>query len=152
MSAVLPLQSSHPSLSSTLRPAAAPRPVLLVEDDPINRMVAEAFLQSLGHQDIRLAGDGQEALVLCGRHDFALVLMDCVMPVMGGLEATRRLRALGLRMPVIALTGSTGEDDIRRCLEAGMDDHLPKPLDLQRLQGTLAHWLALPREHASALN
>lgn len=132
-------------------PAAAGRPLLLVDDDELNRMLVEAFLRTLGFTDIHLAVDGEEALALCEAHDYALVLMDCVMPVLDGPAATRRLRERGWRMPVIALTANTAPADIALCLEAGMTDHLAKPLDLQRLAATLAHWLPA-HAGAAALN
>jgi CheY-like chemotaxis protein len=146
-----PLPSPHqPPATGQRAQAAGGRAVLLVDDDEINRMVAQAFLQSIGCVDVWVAANGEEALALCAEHGFALVLMDCVMPVMDGFGATRRMRARGLRMPVIALTASTGPADIARCLAAGMDDHVAKPLDLQRLAATLAHWL--PAAGAPALN
>jgi CheY-like chemotaxis protein len=69
--------------------------------------------------------------------------MDCQMPVMDGLEATRRIRALengAARVPIIALTGNAFDEDRQRCLEAGMDDHLPKPVRLDVLRSTLDRW------------
>ena len=126
-----------------LRPPPARPAVLLVEDDQINQMVAAAFLQSLGFADVHTAVNGREALALCAANDFGLVLMDCLMPEMDGLEATRRLRAAGFDKPVIALTAGTDQDDIERCLAAGMSDHLPKPIDLPRMAATLTRWTGL---------
>ncbi|MBA2964425.1 MULTISPECIES: response regulator [Ramlibacter] len=152
----MPAVPAHPDVP--VPPAAAAgrgpaRPsLLLADDDPITRMVTAAFLQALGYTDVQLAADGEEALALCARQAFDLVLMDCLMPGLGGLEATRRLRARGQRVPVIALTASTGADDIARCLEAGMDGHLAKPIDLERLAATLSHWLAPGQADPRALN
>ncbi|HZY20248.1 MAG TPA: response regulator [Ramlibacter sp.] len=122
--------------------AAAPQPViLLVEDDSINQMVGQVLLQTLGYTDVHTAADGHEALAFCAAHEPDLVLMDCLMPRMGGLEATRRLRQAGFRKPVVALTGSTDPQDVAECLQAGMDDHLAKPIDAQRLGEVVARWL-----------
>ncbi|MGZ5179963.1 MAG: response regulator [Ramlibacter sp.] len=133
-----------------MRTPPAPVAVLLVEDDQINQMVAAAFLQSLGFTDVRTADNGREALALCAANDFQLVLMDCLMPEMDGLEATRRLRASGFDKPVIALTAGTDQDDIERCLAAGMNDHLPKPIDLPRMAAALTRWAG--RGAPTALN
>jgi two-component system, sensor histidine kinase len=136
--------------------APAPTPmghVLLAEDNPVNALVAEATLGNLGLAVTRVE-DGEQALrQLCqlGRA-FDLVLMDCQMPLMDGLEATRRLRAWEqdhgqAPIPVIALTANALSGDRERCLEAGMDAHLAKPFRQDELMAALRPHL---RRHARA--
>ncbi|MEY4429054.1 MAG: hypothetical protein RLZZ182_1743, partial [Pseudomonadota bacterium] len=124
--------------------------VLLVEDNPVNALVAESILHDLGLQ-VTLATSGQQALdqLLPGPHPFDAVLMDCQMPEMDGLEATRRLRAHeqdtgAPNVPVVALTANAGPDDRARCAAAGMDDHLAKPFASQELAQVLRRHL-VPR-------
>lgn len=117
--------------------------VLIVEDNPVNQLVAAEMVKRLGlHADV--AGDGAEALEALERLPYDLVLMDCQMPVMDGFEATRRLRqrqAEGLRLPVIAMTANAIRGDRERCLDAGMDDYLPKPVRISELKAMLRRWL-----------
>ena len=113
--------------------------VLLVEDNPINRFVVEEMLRRLGCQ-ITVAEDGQDAL----RHAetrFDLVLMDCQMPRMDGYDATRALRDRGVREPIVALTAHAMEGDRERCLAAGMDDYVTKPLSRDRLTDVMDRWI-----------
>ncbi|OGS37611.1 MAG: hypothetical protein A2506_07270 [Elusimicrobia bacterium RIFOXYD12_FULL_66_9] len=122
--------------------AVAPR-VLVVDDNLINRKVAVMMLSKIGIK-ADAAGNGQEALEAIAHTPYALVLMDCHMPEMDGLAATRELRRLeggGRRLPVIAMTASTG-DDLEACREAGMDDSLPKPVRLADLENALRSWTA----------
>ena len=118
--------------------------VLLVEDNPVNQQVAAAMLDRLGLQTI-LASHGQAAVELTRERDVDLVLMDCLMPVMDGYDATAAIRRLaggrGAQLPIIALTANAMQDDRQRCLDAGMDDFLAKPFTLQQLQAQLARWL-----------
>jgi CheY-like chemotaxis protein len=117
---------------------AAPRGIriLLVEDVPLNQKVAARILERAGHV-VTIAANGQEALVALAAAPFDLVLMDIQMPVMNGFEATARIRgdaAAEIReLPVIALTAHTLEADRDRCLEAGMDDYLSKPVQAPML-------------------
>ncbi len=104
--------------------------ILLAEDNRVNQTVARAILEKRGHR-VTVVGDGEAALEALETDAFDLVLMDVQMPVMDGLEATRALRAReeeGRRTPVIALTAHAMSGDRDRCLEAGMDDYLTKPL------------------------
>ncbi len=116
--------------------------VLLVEDNPLNQEVATEFLQALGLQ-VELAGDGAAALhqVQCQRYD--IVLMDMQMPVMDGLSATREIRKLpGLEaLPILAMTANAMALDRKRCLEAGMNDHIAKPIDPELLRVKLLRWV-----------
>jgi CheY-like chemotaxis protein/nitrogen-specific signal transduction histidine kinase len=112
------------------------RTVLLVEDNPTNRLVAQLFLERAGC-DVVQAADGSEALAALEDRRADLVLMDVQMPVMDGLEATRRIRASGRHVPIIGLTASMMKEQISACREAGMDEVLAKPLDPARLDDAL---------------
>ncbi|MCA1652072.1 MAG: response regulator, partial [Acidobacteria bacterium] len=109
--------------------------ILVAEDHPVNQEVARQILQRLGHQVV-IAGDGRAALAAfeqSGREAFDLVLMDLQMPVMGGLEATAAIRdaerGSGVHLPIVALTAHAMKGDRERCLEAGMDGYVTKPID-----------------------
>ncbi|MGD2052990.1 MAG: ATP-binding protein [Gammaproteobacteria bacterium] len=116
--------------------------VLLVEDNPINQMVAQKMLEKIGLEST-LAGDGQEALNRLEQDRFDAVLMDCQMPVMDGFEATRRIREQSAltSLPVIAMTANVMEGDREKCIEAGMNDYIGKPVVEADLKKTLARWL-----------
>jgi two-component system sensor histidine kinase/response regulator len=137
-------------------PQAAPRHlrgrrILLVEDNRMNQEVALHFLRRAG-LEVEVAFHGGEALERLRQSTYDAVLMDCQMPVMDGYEATRRARALpGLsELPIIAMTANALEGDRERSLEAGMSDHLSKPIDVNHLYQTLGRWLApRPRDEAA---
>ena len=117
------------------------RCVLLVEDDRVNQMVAVGLLESLGYA-VEVADDGLVALSVFDHERHDLVLMDVQMPRMDGLTAVRELRKRpGRRVPVVAMTAAAVAGERERCLEAGMDDFLSKPVDLQALRRTVATWL-----------
>jgi PAS domain S-box-containing protein len=115
--------------------------VLLVEDNLVNQKVARGFLERLGCE-VAVAANGLEAVEMFARTDFDLVLLDLQMPIMDGYAATARLRTLdrGARTPIVALTASAMAGQLERCLEAGMDDLITKPLDVERLQSVLEHF------------
>jgi PAS domain S-box-containing protein len=120
-------------------PAAAcgPLRVLLVEDNPANQKLATYILQDRGHL-VEIAGDGQEALGLIEQNRYDVILMDVQMPGMNGLEATAAIRkreAGGGRMPIIAMTAHAMKDDRDRCLAAGMDGYLSKPVNANAMIG-----------------
>ncbi len=117
--------------------------VLLVEDNPINQMVAQKMLEKIGITST-LAGDGQEALNMLEQGEFDAVLMDCQMPVMDGYEATQRIRQQDvlLKLPVIAMTANVMEGDREKCIQAGMNDYIGKPVVEADLKKTLARWLS----------
>ncbi|MCG2585061.1 PAS domain S-box protein [Massilia sp. TS11] len=117
--------------------------VLLVEDNDLNQEVARALLDDLGIETA-LANNGAEALERLAAGSYDCVLMDMQMPVMDGLEATRRLRADGRwnALPVIAMTANAMASDRARCLAAGMNDHIAKPIDPDLLANTLLRWVA----------
>lgn len=117
--------------------------VLLVEDNPTNQMVATGILRKLG-LSVQVAADGEQALGLLQSEPFDLVFMDCQMPVMDGFEATRRIRRLDSPMrdvPIVAMTAHVLPGDRDRCLEAGMNDYLAKPIVPGVIAETLAKWL-----------
>jgi len=119
---------------------------LLVEDNPVNQVVASKMLEKIG-LSYELVNNGEEAIDrLREAHDFNLVLMDCQMPVMDGYVATEALRSYEAeqslqRLPVIAMTANAMEGDRDKCLAAGMDDYVAKPVKLQALKETIARWL-----------
>ncbi len=118
--------------------------VLLVEDDPVCRKVASLQLNKLGIP-VDMAFNGKEAVQAASSQKYALILMDCHMPVMDGFEATRAIRAAeqeyGRRIPIIALTARALEEDRELCITAGMDDYLSKPLEPGKLLDTMKKWL-----------
>jgi len=114
--------------------------VLLVEDNEVNRKVALRLLEKL-QLVVEVATNGVEAVQKATTNAYDLILMDCQMPEMDGYEATRQLRAQGVRTPIIALTANALQGDQEQCLLAGMDDYLSKPIKPDELKRTLAHWL-----------
>ncbi|MBI9083373.1 MAG: response regulator [Desulfobacterales bacterium] len=117
--------------------------VLLVEDNPINQRVAAAMLQSV-NLDVVIANDGLAALAVIEKEPFDVVLMDIQMPRMDGYEATRRIRTgIGLKtLPIIAMTAHATKGAMEKCLNAGMDDYVSKPIDRVRLLVLLNRFLA----------
>ena len=120
--------------------------ILLAEDNPTNQKVAMAILKKFGYQ-ADIAVNGLEAITALSRLPYDLVLMDCQMPEMDGFEATRRIRkgASGIgnpKVPIVAMTANAMQGDRERCLEAGMDDYLPKPVKPQDLGELLERWLS----------
>ena len=134
---------------------AGPVRVLLVDDNPINLLVAREMLLSLDCA-VESADDGAEALARLQREKFDLVLMDVQMPVLDGLEATRRLRAHEAaggtpRAVVVALTANATAGDRDVCLGAGMDDFIAKPVHREQLAAMLQRWLPAGRWRNPAL-
>jgi len=116
-------------------------PILLVEDNKINQIVATKMLQEKGFR-VDVAVNGLKAVEMVRQKKFALVLMDIQMPEMDGIQATREIRndSKYASLPIIALTANAMEDDRQRCLEAGMNDHLAKPIDPGLLYKTILKW------------
>ena len=133
---------------------ARPMRVLLVEDNPVNLMVGQRLLSVLGtHCDS--ATNGEAALLRMSASRYDLVLMDCQMPVMDGYTATRRWReheaaSGGRRLPIVAMTANAMAGDRQKCLDAGMDDYLAKPVTRGELERCLFHWHQLSSQHPSS--
>jgi CheY-like chemotaxis protein len=149
-----PAPSSTLALEAAVRESAAsPRRegetsffdcrVLLVEDNQVNQRVGSALLGKLGAW-VAVASDGRQAMDLARTNlPFDIIFMDCQMPGIDGYETTRLIRKAeggARRTPIVALTAAAMESDRRRCLEAGMDDFLTKPVDLEGLRGMLDKW------------
>jgi PAS domain S-box-containing protein len=118
------------------------RRLLVVDDEPLNRMILLEFVNDLG-LEVDMAEDGVQALEKARQGAYDIVLMDMQMPRLDGLDATRQIRALpgGKDMAIIAMTANAFVEDRQRCLAAGMDDHLAKPIELDILFATLLKWL-----------
>ncbi len=125
--------------------------ILLVEDNPINQKVAQRLLEKAGHS-VTIASNGKEAVDLLERQTFDLVLMDVQMPEMDGLEATAVIRqqeeGTERHMPIVALTAHAMMGDREKCLEAGMDGYVTKPVQPPVLFQAMADAIGLARESA----
>jgi len=135
-------ENANPSRAALALATGAGLHVLVVDDNPVNRLIAQRFLEKMGCR-VELASDGVEGLAKWEvGPDYDLILMDCQMPQLDGLEATRllRLREGATRVPVIAMTASAALEDRDRCLAAGMDDFLPKPVTFEALAEAVGRW------------
>ncbi|WP_267278161.1 hybrid sensor histidine kinase/response regulator [Arthrobacter sp. CDRTa11] len=120
--------------------------ILVVEDNEVNQLVARATVIRFGY-DVDVVADGAEAVAATASTNYSAVLMDCHMPVMDGFEATRIIRGSSgkhSRLPIIAMTAGALDGDRERCLAAGMDDYLSKPVVAAELEATLARWIPEP--------
>ncbi len=139
----LPVAEEAPDAAGAARPTAPAHPltVLVAEDNDLNQVIARATLEAAG-LTVEVVPDGAAAVAAATGREFAAVFMDCHMPVLDGLEATRRIRAAeratGRHVPIVAMTASTSDGDRSACLAAGMDLFLPKPWTSEQLQAALA--------------
>ena len=128
-------------------PASAPA-ILIVEDNETNALILTHMLKLLGYRSDTVS-NGADALEAAARETYSTILMDCQMPVMDGFTTTRRLRSRFAdepRIPVVAITATATTEDQERCLAAGMDDYLPKPIIMDRLGAVLTRWAPLAHE------
>lgn len=155
-SIIVPLQAGKACAAAVAAPPRRMRSgrILVVEDQEANAILAKVLLQHMGH-DVELAANGVEALNKLMQRKFDVVLMDLEMPLMGGLEATRRIRAMAMptrNMPVIAMSASAYATDIARCTAAGMDGHIAKPIGSEALATMLERWLPERRANSRTGN
>ncbi|MCS0350559.1 response regulator [Vibrio ordalii] len=136
------LRQSHEHLDYDIRPSFMGQKVLLVEDNVVNQEVALGLLEST-QLSIVVANNGQEALTKLQQEAFDLVLMDMQMPIMDGISATKEIRQYEKwkALPIVAMTANAMSSDVEHCLNAGMNDHVAKPIDVQRLYHVLRKYL-----------
>jgi signal transduction histidine kinase/DNA-binding response OmpR family regulator len=148
------IERGHPAIGraeTVERPAPLPAPVedraaprvLVAEDNAVNRLLVKRMFEKLGCR-IDLAGNGREAVDMAAHFRYDIIFMDCFMPELDGYGASRELRELEQtegRVPIIALTANAMADDRARCIAAGMDDYLSKPVSIEDLRKTLQRWV-----------
>lgn len=150
----VPVAAAEPEAILPAESDSAPnsKRLLIVEDNLVNQRLALRFTEKLGYSS-DLAVNGREAVDMVLSKEYSLVLMDCQMPVMDGFAATEeiRKREVGRQTPIIAVTARAMKEDEQRCLEAGMDAFIPKPLDLTKLASAIEQWSgsSLPQKTAS---
>ncbi|KOS16611.1 Two-component system protein A [Escovopsis weberi] len=137
-----------------LRRIAPRKRVLAAEDNAINQKVLFAMLRAFNFQDVTLASNGEEAASIVEKspESFDLVLMDISMPVLDGFEATSRIRKAGVTVPVIAMTAYALRGDMETCLERGMNDYIPKPVNKNAMMSKLLRWLEEPGKQPDGLH
>jgi CheY-like chemotaxis protein len=123
--------------------------ILVAEDHPINQKVAEMYLQEIGFQ-CHVVASGKKAIEALRDNEYALLLMDCQMPEMDGLVATELIRKAeeqsGTHVPIVAMTAHTEPDERDRCIAAGMDDYISKPIELDILRSKIEKWLSSKKD------
>jgi CheY-like chemotaxis protein len=141
----------HDAAHPTARAAAARPTVLVAEDNPVNQRVAVKMLERLGCR-VDLVADGTEAVSRVASTAYDLVLMDCQMPTMDGYEATERIRRADhdrTRVPIVAMTAHALQGDRARCLAAGMDDYISKPVQPADLKAIVERFVRLSRDRSA---
>jgi two-component system, sensor histidine kinase and response regulator len=148
----------HPTVAPGRVEPATPVPsprlkghVLLVEDNPVNQVLACETLMQAG-ATVEVAANGLDGFAMAEAHEFDVILMDVQMPVLDGYGSARRIRQLAGRqgrVPIIAMTANAMSGDRERCLEAGMDDYISKPIDPDLLIVSLRRWLTAADDEAS---
>ncbi len=138
------------------------RRILVVEDNIVNQKLAVRMVEKLGYKP-DVVENGQEALAALAKGDYAVILMDCQMPVMDGFETTRCIREREAsetrdskldthpHIPIIAVTANAMQGDRERCLATGMDDYLAKPIKLDELRSALTRWTSVPPDHTATV-
>ena len=106
--------------------------ILVIDDNPINREILRNILELKGFSIVE-AKNGKEAIEILGSEKFSLIIIDLIMPGMSGFETTEKIRAMGIKTPILAHSSLSSREDKRRCLQVGCDDFLPKPLDFKKL-------------------
>jgi len=146
--ALAPVPQELGHADAVLRRDFAGARVLLVEDEPVNQEVARLFLTDV-ELDVAIAGNGAVAVDMLLAGSFDLILMDMQMPEMDGLEATGRIRLIPGRgrIPIVAMTANAFAEDRARCMAAGMDDFLSKPVEPEKLFSTILRWLRQSLSH-----
>jgi signal transduction histidine kinase/DNA-binding NarL/FixJ family response regulator len=114
--------------------------VLVAEDSPTNQILIKLLLERMGMKVV-IAENGQEAIDMCDKDQFSIIFMDMQMPVMNGYDATRNLKQIGLKTPIVALTAHAMKGDDKKCYAAGCDDYLTKPIDTNKLKVVLDKYL-----------
>ena len=136
-----------PSSAATEKiPGPVELSILLAEDNVVNQRLISRILEKMGHS-VMVANDGAAALVMLAQRDFDLVAVDMQMPIMDGVEATRKIRLNELgtarHMPIVAITANAFEDDRRKCFEAGMDGYVVKPVSAKAIGDEVDRVMAL---------
>jgi CheY-like chemotaxis protein len=137
-----PIERPAPPISKLVEEQAAVR-VLVAEDNAVNRLLVKRMFEKLGCR-IDLAGNGREAVDMASQLRYDIIFMDCFMPELDGYSASRELRELEQterRVPIVALTANAMADDRAKCIAAGMDDYLSKPVSIDDLRKTLERWV-----------
>ena len=144
-----PVEDSGPPLSGQPEAAALQkRQILVVEDNVVNQKVAVGQLRSLGY-DADVVGSGAEAIEIIGKQPYDLILLDCQMPDIDGYDVARTIRSMESgkpRIPIVAMTAHTMPGEREKCIAAGMDDYLAKPVSIQRLSSVLVRWVGAREE------